>query len=81
MDPGIVRRTYWTAGTIFNSTSNMESTVYVGLRSIVYVNCPIRHVFIEYEPVCTVESVDWTLPSCQTMNPAVSISIADFEYM
>ena len=43
--PRIVSRTYWAGGTVHNITSNTDFTIYIGLRSAVYINCGFHPVY------------------------------------
>lgn len=63
-DPDIVQRTYWTAGNIYNATSGQNFALYVGLRSVVYINCKFIPGYENYPSSCARQSVDWDSSEC-----------------
>jgi len=64
MDPDIVQRTYWTAGNVYNSTSEQNFALYVGLRSVVYIDCKFMPGYVNYPSSCTRQSLDWDSNEC-----------------
>ena len=43
--PNIVSKTYWAGGTVHNSTSNTDFAIFIGLRSVVYVDCGFHPLY------------------------------------
>jgi len=61
----ILQRTYWAGGTGTNVTSDKDYTLYIGLRSMLYVsNCGMVHMYEEMSPICHREVVHWDSHTC-----------------
>jgi len=68
-DSDIVQRTYWAGGTGKNLTTNLDYTMYIGLRSIVYVpNCGMVHAYQEMNDACIKQTIFWNSDECNTGN-------------
>lgn len=65
-EPDIVRRTYWTSGDIHNDTSSHEYSIYIGLRSVIYVNCTFIPGTRNYGSNCLQESIIWGSDQCKS---------------
>lgn len=64
-NPAIVTKTYWTGGTVHNTTSNTDFTIYVGLRSVAYINCKFEPGYENYGSSCQTQGYDFTSEQCQ----------------
>lgn len=60
----VVQNTYWAGGSGYNSTSETHFTMYVGLRSIVNINCEFETEFSKYPSSCSAHSVEYSDPTC-----------------
>lgn len=60
VDKRVVENTYWVAGDIHNITSNSDYSIYVGLRSAVYVNCKYYQGYYQVGDNCFQKSILFT---------------------
>ena len=60
----IVQRTYWAAGTGINSTSQEYFSMYVGLRSLEYVNCVFVPGYNSYPSNCALQTIAYSSSEC-----------------
>lgn len=62
----VVQRTYWAGGTGLNVTSGQHFSMYVGLRSLEYVECAFLPGYDSYPLNCARHSVQFWDPSCRS---------------
>ena len=65
-DRSIIQRTYWTGGSGRNTTSGEKFSVYIGLRSIEFVNCEFVAGYKHYNELCDRRTVMWTDVECSS---------------
>lgn len=73
-DINVVERTYWGAGSFQNTTSGQSYSVYIGLQSMVYIQCPFVGPFSSYDHSCYKERIDWTDQGCGDPQSIISSS-------
>lgn len=61
-----VRNTYWAGGTSFNSTSGKHLSIYIGLRSLEYVECPFKKFDQHYSNACQEHTIQFWDSSCKS---------------
>lgn len=60
----VVQQTYWAAGEIQNTTSGEKYSIYIGLQSLLYVNCPYTSGVEHYSHHCYHETIPWASEGC-----------------
>lgn len=63
-DRSIVQRTYWAGGTGQNQTSGQYFSLYVGLRSVEYVDCSFVPGYDSYPSNCNRQSIEYSSAAC-----------------
>lgn len=53
-------------GTVHNSTSGRDFTLYIGLRSVVYVDCLFQPGYEKYNGNCDPQSIEWSSDQCKS---------------
>ena len=65
-DRSVIQRTYWTGGSGHNVTSGKNFAVYIGLRSVEFVDCDFTAGYNSYEKYCDRRAVQWTDDGCSS---------------
>jgi hypothetical protein len=74
-NPSVVQRTYWSHATGVNSTSGSPYTMYVGLRSVLFVSdCS----YYDVSPLCDETTVEWGSDLCSS-TPAFRVACLSCE--
>ena len=64
LDRPIIQRTYWTGASGKNTTSGKSFALYVGLRSVEFVDCAFTAGYNKYADYCDRNTVEWSSDRC-----------------
>jgi hypothetical protein len=63
----IVGRTFWAGGLVHNTTSGDEFTLYMGLSSVIRIDCGFHpgYTVSQYSSNCHAQTINWSTISCK----------------